>query len=236
MAFSIDREVIMKAIRDCRSKEDRWPEVHLLWELHPFVDWLCHRLLVAFQRREAPVVVLRGALEPGEALFLMQGEIPNLKGQPAVHAWFGVDYRGGVYQDTVTLAECLKTTEFGTRPHANAGVQPNLIPVQSLVSDAVTRSRVFMSQRRTEFVERYQPRMNDRLKTLLRLKAGQLEQLSLRFPEAAGLTGVNRSRKNEGLRHIDRVFEDHATWVKETMSVDDRPYIRIAALFLGEER
>ncbi|MBK9373596.1 MAG: hypothetical protein IPN03_07640 [Holophagales bacterium] len=37
LVFTTDRERVKKAIRDCRAEEQRWPGVHLLWDLHPFL-------------------------------------------------------------------------------------------------------------------------------------------------------------------------------------------------------
>lgn len=232
--FTIDRDRVKRAIRDCRSEERRWPDVHLLWDLHPFVEWLGHRLLVAFQRREAPVVVLRGALAPGEAIFLMQGEIPNQKGHPAVHAWFGVRYERGVFAGTLTLDACLSRTQFATKVFANTGVTPDLIPIQSLVKDAVESAREFLLARCHEFRERHKTRLSEHLANLTRLKERQSEQLEKDFPESAGLNRMQRAKKDERRRQIARVFDDHVTWVKETMTVEDQPYLRLSAVFTGE--
>ncbi len=234
--FTPDRDRVKKAIRDCRSEDRRWPDVHLLWDLHPFLEWLGHRLLVAFQRREAPVVALRGALEPGESIFVAQGEIPNLKGHPEVHAWFGVRYERGVFRESLDLGQLLAKTRFATTNYANPGTSPDLIPYQSLVPDVVARARAFLSDRRRSFNECYGPHLTRHLEKLERLRGRQAEQLELDLPEAAGLKSLQRTKKEERRRTIDRVFDDHVAWVKETMTVEDKPYLRIAALFVGEAR
>ncbi len=43
-----------------------------------------------------------------------------------------------------------------------------------------------------------------------------------------------REKKEGRKRQIRAAFDEHVTWVKETMTVEDQPYIRIAALFAGE--
>jgi len=235
LVFTTDRERVKKAIRDCRAEEQRWPDVHLLWDLHPFLEWLGHRLLVAFQRREAPVVTLRGTLAAGESLFLLQGEIPNLKGQPAVHAWFGVRYEKGVFRETLDLDQLLAKTRLATAVHANPGTTPDLIPLQSLVPDVVARARTFLSERRASFNSCYGPALATHLENLKRLEGRQTEQLELDLPEGA-LNRREREKKEGRKRQIRAAFDEHVGWVRETMTVEDKPYLRIAALFVGEAR
>ena len=235
VVFTTDRERVKKAIAACRAEDRRWPDVHLLWDLHPFLEWLGHRLLVAFQRREAPVVTLRGTLAPGEALFLVLGEIPNLKGQPAVHAWFGVRYEGGVFREALTLDQLLAKTRLATVTHANPGTTPDLIPFQSLVPDVVLRARAYLSDRRASFNACYGPALAAHLANLKALEGRQNTQLELDLPEE-GLNRREREKKERRKVQIREAFDEHVSWVKETMSIEDKPYIRIAALFAGEAR
>jgi hypothetical protein len=84
--FTISREHVKKAIKDSRPEESNWPHIHLLWDLHPVMEWLNFKLMVAFGRKQAAAMLLAGALAAGESLFLIQGEIPNRKGQPVIFA------------------------------------------------------------------------------------------------------------------------------------------------------
>lgn len=235
VVLTTDRDRVKKAIAACRAEDRRWPDVHLLWGLHPFLEWVGHRVLVAFQRREAPVVTLRGPLSPGEALFLVFGEIPNLKGQPAVHSWFGVRYEAGVWREILSLESLLEKTRFGTVAHANPGTTPELIPFQSLVPDVVLRARTHLSERRAAFASCYGPALDAHLGSLTALEERQRAQLEIDFPEA-DLNRRTRERKEGRRRQIRAAFDEHVAWVKETMTVEDQPYIRIAALFAGEAR
>ena len=97
--LTADRMLVKKAIKDNRAQEQTWPDVHLLWDLHPVVEWLNFKLMVSFRRHEAPVVTLP-VLERGELLYLIQGEIPNRKAQPVVHEWCAVRFLGGTLAGT----------------------------------------------------------------------------------------------------------------------------------------
>ena len=63
--FTTSRERVKKAIKDSRAEESNWPHVHLLWDLHPVMEWLNFKLMVAFGRKQAPAMRLAGALAAG---------------------------------------------------------------------------------------------------------------------------------------------------------------------------
>jgi hypothetical protein len=77
--LTTSRRFVQDKIREARDAEKTWPDVHLLWDLHPVVEWLNYKLLINFGRAEAPVVSLRGALEPGELLFSCRVRFPTAK-------------------------------------------------------------------------------------------------------------------------------------------------------------
>ena len=119
--FTTSRERVKKAIKDSRAEESNWPHIHLLWDLHPVMEWLNFKLMVAFGRKQAPAMRLAGALAAGESLFLIQGEIPNRKGQPVIHEWFAVRFEGQRNAGVLSLQEFLKLTQLDTRTYPNPG-------------------------------------------------------------------------------------------------------------------
>jgi hypothetical protein len=125
--LTADRKRVQEEIVKARAGEQLWPEVHLLWDLHPAVEWLNHRLLVSFGRAQAPVGTLRGALGPQEIVFLMQGEIPNRKGQAVVHSWFGVLFDCGVFKGIEELPSFLARTGFDRKLFPNSATSRILI-------------------------------------------------------------------------------------------------------------
>jgi hypothetical protein len=121
LPLATDRMLVQQDIEKSRSRsgECPWPCIHLLWDLHPAVEWMNYKLLVNFGRAEAPVVTLKGVLHPGELVFLMQGEIPNRKGQPVVHSWFGVRFESGKFTGIEPLETFLERTGFHRKEFAN---------------------------------------------------------------------------------------------------------------------
>jgi hypothetical protein len=231
--FTTSRERVKKAIKDSRAEEDTWPQVHLLWDLHPVMEWINFKLMVAFGRKQAPVMRLAGALPAGESLFLIQGEIPNKKGQPVIHEWFAVRFEGHRIVGVLSLQEFLNLTHLDQRAFPNPGQLEIPIAVSSLLPDAVAEARSYMSARRRAFQQSHETRLREEMLSLSTLQDRQLSFLEFEFPEDQVLLGSRRSRKLERRRRIDEVFADYRRWVEETLTTEDSPFLRVAAVFLG---
>ena len=87
LKLSIDRDFIQKCLVDSRQDENRWPEWELFWNQHPLAEWLNDKVLANFQRHEAPVIRIQGV---GSPIFMFQGVVSNLRSQPVLIRWFGV--------------------------------------------------------------------------------------------------------------------------------------------------
>jgi len=233
LTLSTDRDLVKAAIRRARAQDESWPDVHLLWDLHPFVEWLTYKLLVAFQRRQAPVLRLPGTLPKDESLFLMQGEVPNRKGQPVIHDWFAVRYAGRQFVEIVTMDKFLAATQLASRTHPNTGAFEISVGLQSLLPEAVGKALDHMSIRRQEFTSKLRTRLDEELNALKLLRDRHSRQLEVQFPDGSSLAGALRSRKDERRRAIDRIFTDYQSWVEETLTTEDQPFLRVAAVVVG---
>ncbi len=233
--LTTDRGRVKAAIRNTRAEDRKWPDIHLLWELHPVVEWLNLKLLVAFGRHQAPVITLRGRLTPGEAVFLIQGQIPNLKAHPAVHSWFALRFQNRRMAGFMLLDDFLARTAFATQSFPNSGSDVDAQALRSLLPRVVEESRGWMSHCRREFEAAVNPRLNEQLTNLERLRKRQVGQLELEFPEGETMKGARIEKKQQRHRAIDKLFDDYLRWVEDTMTTEDSPYIRIAAVFVGEE-
>ena len=231
--FTTSRERVKKAIKDSRAEESNWPDVHLLWDLHPVMEWLNFKLMVAFGRKQAPAMRLAGTLASGESLFLIQGEIPNKKGQPVIHEWFAIRFRGSVTSVCLPLQDFLKLTQLDKRTYPNPGEIEISIGLRSLLPAAVEEARSYMSARRRLFQENLQARLMEEIQNLGNLQGRQLSFLESAFPEDQTLVGARRNKKLERRRHIDAIFASYRNWVEETLTTEDSPFLRVAAVFFG---
>lgn len=231
--LTTNRKAVQQEIAKTRAGERLWPQVHLLWDLHPAMEWLNFRLLVSFGRAQAPVATLRGALAPTEIVFLMQGEIPNRKGQAIVHSWFGVRFNQGAFSGIEELPQLLARTGFDRTPFPNPAVEPDLHPAQTLLPEAIRRARLWMSERRQEVNSDLEPKLVEAQQKLARLRVAKVHQLELDFQEG-NLAGIRLRQKETRQRTIDRVFASYTEYVKDTLTTEDAAFIRVAAVFRGE--
>jgi superfamily II DNA/RNA helicase len=231
--LTANRKLVQEEIRKARAGEQRWPHIHLLWDLHPAVEWLNYKLLVNFDRAQAPVVTLKGILKPHEIVFLMQGEIPNRKGQPVVHRWFGVRFETGKFAAIEELESFLQRTGFHIRQVANPAIPPDTIQTKTLLPEAVRHARLYMSQRRTELHAVLEPRLEREREKLEGLRSAKKQQLNLDFGDGA-LAAVRLRQKQSKERKIDAIFADWTAYVQDTLTTEDAAFLRVAAVFRGE--
>ncbi|GAB3123813.1 DEAD/DEAH box helicase [Streptomyces calidiresistens] len=90
-----------------QSSTSSWPEISLLTDLHPVVEWLTDKVLVGLGRQEAPIITAHVA----EPIHLVQGVYSDKLGRPTVVKWMGVTWReaageGLAVDDMVSLLRC----------------------------------------------------------------------------------------------------------------------------------
>lgn len=228
--LSADNNVIKKEIQKSRSREDEkaWPRIHYLWPLNPVIDWANDKLLAAFGRHEAPVITLQEVIKQDETVFILSGLIPNRKGHPLIHHWFGVSFHEGSYSGIESFEKLISRTELCTRRFPNTDLNSNFDNLKTLLPKAVENGREFMRKQRRLFEEQINDKLNEQLKSLERLKGKQYKQLEFRFKDSR-----QTARKEREQREINQIFDEYIKWVKDTMSTEDIPYIRVVAVLKG---
>lgn len=197
------------------------------------MEWLNYHLLVNFGRAQVPVVTLRGALAPQEFVFLMQGEIPNRRGQAVVHSWFGVRFDRGACAGIEELWAFLERSGFDRQPFPNPAHLPDLTPAAILLPEAVAAARRWMSQRRGEINTELAPKLAEMRDKLAALRVAKHRQLARDFHEE-NLSAIRLRQKQMKARQIDRIFADYTAYVQDTLTTEDAAFIRVAAVFRGE--
>ncbi|WP_351234621.1 DEAD/DEAH box helicase [Streptomyces sp. NPDC002133] len=81
------------------SATSSWPEISLLTDLHPVLEWLTDKVLVRLDRQEAPVLTA----DVDRATYLVQGIYSNALGRPTVVKWMAVNADGDVDDDMVAI-------------------------------------------------------------------------------------------------------------------------------------
>ncbi|MEW2552368.1 DEAD/DEAH box helicase [Streptomyces zhihengii] len=137
-----------------------WPEISLLTDLHPVVEWLTDKVLVRLGRQEAPMITAGVA----EATYLVQGVYSNTLGRPTVVKWMGVTRSGAVDDDMVSL---LRRSGVGSTM-ANKLRYRDPAPLVDGIPDVLEAAESFMERHRDawdqplrETIERHKLRLGD---------------------------------------------------------------------------
>ena len=226
--LSADREVIQDEIKRSRKDENAWPRIHYLWQHNPVVEWINDKVVAGFGRHEAPVLTLSGALNSGETVFILSGLIPNRKGHPLVHRWFGVTFNDDKFQQIEEFETLLVRTGLGKTSFPNRGDNIDIKALRQLLPKAVQQARDYMRKERNAFEKVINEKLNKQLNALDRLKSKQYEQLQLFYMDKRQV-----NKKEEDKREIDRKFDEFWTWVEDTMTTDDNPFIQVIAVLKG---
>lgn len=239
-----DREFVLSAnvadiareIERARTQEDAWPQMHLLWELHPVVEWINDQAQAAFGRHVAPVLSLP-TLPENQLIFLLFGTIPNRKSHPVVCRWFGVRFTDDACDEFFELDELLQHTGLGQQTFPSIKTEVDLERLQRLVPTAIEAAQSWISDARAEYIGETQPKIEEhrrRLEALRKRRLDVAEQRYLTGQKPNSPFAARRQREFDvEARSVDRIFKDYARWVEDTLVTEDAPYIRVVAALQG---
>jgi hypothetical protein len=214
-----------------RKEEHAWPALQYLWPLHPAVEWVNDKVLAVFRRHEAPVLTLpAGMLRPNETVFVVSGLIPNRRRHPLVHRWFCARFLGQREDGLEPFDALLARTGLGRREIPNPGRSIDTSALAPMIAIAIASVREAMRAERRSFNEHLRDRLDDHLERLQTLRERHLSHLEDRFAGEGGLVAAREARKARDRRTIDRLFADHETWARETMTTEDSPFLQVIAV------
>ncbi|HBH07202.1 MAG TPA: helicase [Flavobacteriales bacterium] len=228
--LSANPDAIQDEIKRSRKDEKAWPRKHYLWQHNPILGWINDKVIAGFGRQEAPVLHLKTALAQDETIFILSGLIPNRKSHPLVHRWFGVTFKGNIAEKVEDFEKIIARTGIAEKKFPNPENNTDYDDLKKLLPEAVNRARGFMSEKRGEFEDEINPKLQEHLDKLDRLKGKQYKQLELFYMGKKKL-----SKKEEDKREIDRIFKEFWSWVEDTMTTEDNPYIQVIAVLKGGE-
>ncbi|WP_405678125.1 DEAD/DEAH box helicase [Streptomyces sp. NBC_00048] len=142
LLVTFNRRLAQHSLQRAREADSTssWPEISLLTDLHPVVEWLTDKVLVRLGRQEAPMITA-GVSEP---TFLVQGVYSNSLGRPTVVKWMGVTRSGTVNADMVAL---LRSSGVGPTM-ANKLRYRDPAPLKAAIPDVLTAAECFMEEHR----------------------------------------------------------------------------------------
>ena len=231
LRLSDDREFCMQEMKRSMQNnmaETAWPKTQYLWSQHPLFTWINDKAGLLFGRGEAPLVCLPGALQDDEIIYVVSGSIPNLKSTPLVDEGFGILFKDGNYVKTMDMNEVIQRTGIRSEHLANTdeATEDTITTAEVLLDDTVQYARDYLRTKYNEYQNRMNPLLDEEVNKLIDLqeKHHQYYQLSL---------FEHKRKLEEKKRSIDELFNEFISWVRETLTIQDNPYIRIVAVFSG---
>lgn len=231
LRLSDDKAFCMEQMRTSMQKnmdEAAWPSSQYLWKLHPIFSWVNDKSGLLFKRAEAPVLGLPGVLYPGEALYIVSGSVPNLKSTPLIDEWFGLLYRDGQFIQRLSMEEVVQKAGLRSAriPNTNCITNQSIVAASSLLHDVVMQAKTYLTER----YQQYQAEMNPKLDA----EVDKLIELQEKHKEYYQTTLFEHERQlQEQERRVDKLFDDFTNWVKETLTIQNNPYIRIVSVLMG---
>jgi superfamily II DNA or RNA helicase len=207
--------------------EIAWPKTQFLWKLHPLFTWINDKSSLLYGRNEAPVIGVSDGVGKEDIIFIVAGTIPNRKSAPVVDEWFGLHYRGGALQGELAMNEVLQKTKISRSdlPNQNLVSEKQIADATALLPDAISDAEKVLECHYQAYNDNISPKINAELDKLSELEGRHKSyQMSLFEDER---------RKSEKERMVEAIFNNFADWVKDTLEIENNPYIRIIAVLTG---
>ena len=225
-------ERIGQEIIKCRESENSWPEIQLLWEQHPLLEFLNDKVVASFGRQQSPLILMGDDLPENECVFLTYAEIPNQKSQPVIFSWYGIHYKAGKFVDLQPIQFWIDKLELTRKDRPNPQLPVDNSLFFPLLGDVVNRTKEAVLEERQAWENKYNPMLSQYLSELEKLRGEHKQQLEFDFSDIP-MGDRARDRKEQRRREIDKMFDDYLQWIEETMTTEAKPYIRIVALLKG---
>ena len=147
---------------------------------------------------------------------------------PLVDEWFGLLYQDGKFVKVLSMNEVVQKTGLSNSriPNTNCIDEDEISAASSLLRDVVSQAKMHLD----EHYKRYQTEMSP----LLDEEVDKLIELQEKHKEYYQMTLFEHERKlKEQERRVDELFDQFTNWVKETLTIQNNPYIRVVSVLMG---
>ena len=172
-------------------------------------------------------MVLPDKLNSGELIYICAGSIPNRKSTPIVDEWFGLSYECGRFVKATTMNEVVQQTGLRRTniPNPNCLTATAVAEAEALLPDVVNHAKEYLGA----FFRDYQSRMNP----LIDEEIDKLSSLEDKHKAYQLSLFESERKRSEQERKVDELFDKFTSWVTDTLTIEDNPYIRIIAVLRG---
>lgn len=217
----------MKRSMQSNMDENAWPKTQYLWPLHPIFTWVNDKAGLFYDRDKAPLIALQNTgLKSNEMIFVMTGSMPNRKSTPLVDEMFGLLYRDGSFVEALPMAKIMDLSHLKkSTPNVGRIGEAEITKATELLQDSVNQAKSYLKT----FYDAYQQKMNP----MLDEEVDKLAALERKHKNYQLSLFENERKKSEAERRVDELFENFTTWVKDSMTIENNPYIRVLSVFMG---
>ncbi|MFJ9356955.1 SNF2-related protein [Streptomyces mirabilis] len=159
------------------SATSSWPDISLLTDLHPVMEWLTDKVLVRLDRQEAPVLTA----DVPQPTYLVQGIYSNALGRPTVVKWMAVTTDGEVDDDMVAV---LRRAKVGPTM-ANPGLAHDPARLADATPGVLDTAEAFLERHRAAWNEPLRAPIEE-----YKTRLGSWEQPTLAHGGSAPATGT----------------------------------------------
>ncbi|MFE6895595.1 SNF2-related protein [Streptomyces sp. NPDC057717] len=177
-----------------------WPDISLLTDLHPVMEWLTDKVLVRLDRQEAPVLTA----DVSRPTYLVQGIYSNALGRPTVVKWMAVTTDGEVDDDMVAV---LRRAQVGPTM-ANPGLAHDPARLTEAIPGVLDTAEAFLERHRAAWNEPLRAPIEE-----YKTRLGSWEQPTL-TGAAAAPTGTR----------------EHLASLADSLLTTGRPMLRVLAV------
>ncbi|MGW8872199.1 SNF2-related protein [Streptomyces mirabilis] len=177
-----------------------WPDISLLTDLHPVMEWLTDKVLVRLDRQEAPVLTA----DVPQPTYLVQGIYSNALGRPTVVKWMAVTTDGEVDDDMVTV---LRRAQVGPTM-ANPGLAHDPARLAEAIPGVLDTAEAFLERHRAAWNEPLRAPIEE-----YKTRLGSWEQPTL----TGGTTAPTGTR-------------EHLASLADSLLTTGRPMLRVLAV------
>src|SRR5690606_23067005 len=229
--LTADPERMQRALAEARKEENAWPQHQLLWANSPVLHWLADKMRAGFGRHSAPVLLVPQLGGPEHSVFIISGLLPNRRGQPLVHRWYAVHFKGARFDRVEPFEQFLTATRLGRQSLPNAREQLDTDALESLLPKAVDAVKRRLENDRDAFRAELGPKLNHELERLERLEARQLEYIETVFEQRRDARAQQEQSQKE--RQVKNLFGEYQQWIKDAMTTADEPFLQVIASLVG---
>ncbi|MYL37368.1 helicase-related protein [Halobacillus litoralis] len=236
--LTTNRDSIQKSISEARKHQGKWPDKQLLWEQHPLFTYLIERVIMKYDKNEAPIIQLP-KLEGNQVIYFMQGVMFNKRAQPVISQWFGVEVNEVSQENNkvYTFNELEEKLDTSSELYNPGEFEYDISLLHDEKINAINTAKEFLNDLRDQRKNSLMQDITDDLRKLKKWREKKMNIIENEEKERSA-RGAIPKRISAKLEHekktVEELYKSRREWINNTMATDERPFLRIAAVLVGK--